>query len=1434
MNDPHTPPPNGNDPSAPPPVQPPPAEQPYGVVPPPPPQGQGPYRVPENQPPPASPPAPARVPYRTILLAAIAILTIGGVVLGYALRPPPPKQARSIGARLDLAAGEVTISDSGDAKAMSGTPLASGATVSTGKGARALVRTGEGAAIFLRGETKLKLLDRGVDLNAGEIWLDAPKVDGDALAVKSDVYGVSASDAGLSIKKEDGGFSVYVARGLAILTSPGGRIEIGAGEQGIAKGGAKPTVAAVKFWNDWTGGLGDQRASRFVGSGTGRLYGLDPNASAGAPARKLGIAKQVVKAVVRDGIAETEVDQTFSNPGATPIEGYYWFTVPATATVTGFALETNGQLVEGEVIERREAAARYEAAMRTANDPALLEWVDGRTYRARIFPVPASSTRRIVLRYVEMLPIVEGKTRYVYPLRSDDPLRFDELALSVDVGGTEDDVDVATSLDARTENNGRLVSMRRSGFVPRSDFQVEIAHKKKRAPVSAWRFQAGTDQADYVMLRYVPEKDFARQPSSSADVVVVVDTSAGGDDGTRQLRVAAAEAALRALSDHDHFALVTLDVNPKVVYPQDGLAPASEGDIAKALEKLSDHSIGGATDLGAMFEPALARLHGKEQGAVIYVGDGSATSGETAGEALLERLRRSLTGSRARFFAIGAGAGANHELLTQLTRAGGGQYVRIDESGQTTGQALRLASAIKTPTITDLGIDIGAGLDQPLYSVTGKLSRGEEMVLLARTHHALPKEITVRGRFGGKAFEDKHDLKVDTSSVTASLVPRLWAAEYVRRLMGSATIADDNRGQILQLGVEYGLVTPYTSSLALDSESAYAMQGITRKRTRLRGVRLTAIERPSDEEKLMQGIALPGAVPATAMGCNTRSTPAGSAGEADDAPSTKVSAPIGQSAAATTEAKGDPSSPSNGLREQQSGRVSEKTSLDLQPAPPPVAAASAGPAMTATPTAHAPPPAASPRGIAMAKKAPSAGGSAGAGADERDKSGKDDRSKNENKQAIANYRAVVRALGTCSDVAARPLSERLVLWQKRARKVNSGEELAQIHDRAYTSCELPDWRDESALLDILQQRVSTEQMAEALLVHLRSQPDAARFVAKNLLRRTVDVRIAAAVSRALYGGVDWQRVDNEIAATDKLDRQLLVIKTAMLAAPDDPQGELRYVRVLARAGERQEALSRGRRLRDRGMMTPTLAQQLGDVLVEANENEEALRTYSEIVEFDGESKESRRVLGDIFQRQGWYPQAYRQYKTLTDLDSKNPLAWLRLANAAASAGRVDEALRIDREVAGGEGTPGPQDPRMFARLLSASRLATLLAKPDAAAGATPEAIGRKLKELSLFSGPGTLALLTWDDLDAQIYIGAPDEKKETLTGEAIDAGAVGLYSVLGTTEAWDRVPHAVRNKGNALVRPVKFHLHVLAWDGKSFSVKTKNGELRPSAKHEVL
>ncbi|HEU4539153.1 MAG TPA: hypothetical protein VFS00_33765, partial [Polyangiaceae bacterium] len=79
-----------------------------------------------------------------------------------------------------------------------------------------------------------------------------------------------------------------------------------------------------------------------------------------------------------------------------------------------------------------------------------------------------------------------------------------------------------------------------------------------------------------------------------------------------------------------------------------------------------------------------------------------------------------------------------------------------------------------------------------------------------------------------------------------------------------------------------------------------------------------------------------------------------------------------------------------------------------------------------------------------------------------------------------------------------------------------------------------------------------------------------------------------------------------------------------------------------------------------------------------------------------------------------------------------------------------------------------------------------------------------------------------------------DEKKEQLVGEATDAGAVGLYALLGATEAWNAAPHAARYRGEVLGRKVPFKLVTLAWDGKAFQVTTRKGELDAGAKQKLL
>lgn len=1388
---------------------------------------------------------------RAVLGLMVLLACAGAFVLTQRV---PPVRAGVVDARLELAAGEVRLVDGERSTTLiSGVALPRGADVSTGSGARALVRLGDGSSLFLRSDSKVKLLPEGAEVVAGEVWLDAPPSERAALQHKAGAVTVSAADAGLSIVNNGGETRVVVTRGLAVVTSPGGRVEVNAGEQVEIKGGDKPNVKPVVFWDDWTGGMGDGRPLAGNASGAGRIYGVSPS-DVGAKAKLLEISRQSVRAVIRESLAETEVDQTFGNPGGGVLEGWYWFSVPERAIVTSFAVETNGVLVEGEVTERKEAAAKYSRAVSSGHAPALLEWVDGRTYRSRIYPIPASGSRRVVLRYLEVLPSQEGKLEYLYPMRSDEPARIGEFSLEVDLGQIGPKMRISSLADAVVEERGRRVTMRRSGYLPRSDFQIEATplEKNKRDPLTVARWSAGSDRADYVMARYIPDTDWSKIPEPPGDVAVVVDTSASGDEAVRQQKAVATEATLRALSKKDKFVLIAIDSAPTVLWPKDGLAEANDKEIASALGKLAEHASAGATDLGAMFDSALGRLHGTEQPAVVYIGDGLATSGEVAADRLSERLRRSLSTSRARLFTVAVGSQSNLGLLRELARQGGGQSFRIDRTETATSEVLRLASAIKTPTITDLSMDLGAGLDEAMVTASGKISRGEEVLLLARTHHALPKEATIKGRVGGKDFSINYPITMMQGPST-SLVPRLWAAEKIRRLLGEATDPDELRGKIVEIGLDYGLMTPYTSILALESESAYLQQGIRRRNSPLRGTRLTLLD-VHTERMWMDAAANP--IPAVMFGCSKREDSAAAPSEAAPSPVAVAQSPMtpDEQMASGTRAKGEegvlaavPEPAPTALNQPARGPAIVANNIEPADAipesaedlprkaasgkevgggtrtegfvgmpgtpPPPPASTIALDGRTQTPR-----PAVAPRKTIFDYAKP----------EQKQDKPKPALAVNDREGEKSRFQTVapVAPALPCSDVARRPLADRIVMWSKRLKGELDGATLVSRYEAARNTCEIPDWRAEQALLDLIQQKARTEEAVLALLGRLARTPDTQRYVAQAILRRTVDPRITAAVRRTLFGErISWETVDGELAALTDVEQKLALLRERMLVAPGDPEGEYRIVRLLGDAGKKDDALAHGRRLRDRGLMSPQLALSLGDVLAQQGFEDEALRTYSEIVEFDAQSPDSRRLLGDVFLRHHWYAAAYRQYKTLTDLRANDPSAFLRLAYAAAGSGRVDEALRIERQVASAEGTPGPRDPRLWARLAAAAQLAKLLdgeGKPPEPAMA--DGMSRKMKELSLFSGPSVIAILTWDDLNVDLVLVGKEGDKDGALPELAESASVGISAVEVPLGDESRYTFAAKWRSKK-TREVAATLHSIVWDGKGFRVKIKNLKL---------
>lgn len=123
--------------------------------------------------------------------------------------------------------------------------------------------------------------------------------------------------------------------------------------------------------------------------------------------------------------AVTTLDMTFSYAtGSETIEGQIDFELPAGARITRFAMDVNGVLREGVVVEKEKGANTYQAIVAKKVDPGLMEMVDGQKFRARVYPIHMGSEKRVVIAWEEQMKYLDGDDFYQCPLDFSDDLRL--------------------------------------------------------------------------------------------------------------------------------------------------------------------------------------------------------------------------------------------------------------------------------------------------------------------------------------------------------------------------------------------------------------------------------------------------------------------------------------------------------------------------------------------------------------------------------------------------------------------------------------------------------------------------------------------------------------------------------------------------------------------------------------------------------------------------------------------------------------------------------------------------------------------------------------------------------------------------------------------------------------------------------------------------
>src|SRR5262249_42388978 len=145
--------------------------------------------------------------------------------------------------------------------------------------------------------------------------------------------------------------------------------------------------------------------------GGGALVALDPD---GQEAR-LSLRRHHIDVHIEDGFARTTIDQTYFNHTASRLEGTFYFPLPPDASLSRLAMYVDSKLMEGGMVARNFGRQVYEKIVTSQRDPALLEWVDGSTFKMRVFPIEARQEKRIVLSYTQRLPSLYGQAQYRFP-----------------------------------------------------------------------------------------------------------------------------------------------------------------------------------------------------------------------------------------------------------------------------------------------------------------------------------------------------------------------------------------------------------------------------------------------------------------------------------------------------------------------------------------------------------------------------------------------------------------------------------------------------------------------------------------------------------------------------------------------------------------------------------------------------------------------------------------------------------------------------------------------------------------------------------------------------------------------------------------------------------------------------------------------------------
>jgi Ca-activated chloride channel family protein len=554
---------------------------------------------------------------------------------------------------------------------------------------------------------------------------------------------------------------------------------------------------------------------------------------------KLPLKNTNVEVSISGVIADVKVVQTYRNEGIRPINASYVFPASTRAAVYAMRMRLGNEVIVAKIKEKETAKKEFEQAKQEGKSASLLEQERPNVFSMHLANLMPQEQVDIELHYTELLVPTDGTYEFVFPTvvgpryaspkdannKSSDqfvstpylhegekPTSSLHISAKVSAGMPIQEINCTSHQIFPQFVNPSVAQLTLDDSDPfqgNRDFVLHYRLIGSQITSGLLLFQ-GEDENFFLYMAQPPSR-VATDEIPPREYIFVVDVSGSMNGYPLNTAKHLLTDLIGKLRPTDLFNVVLFAGDANVL-SQNSL-PANKENIDKAIQLLDAQRGAGGTELLAAIQQANNIPRQKEISRNVVVVTDGFVSGE---EGVFDYIRTNL--GQSNVFAFGIGESVNRYLIEGLAKAGMGEPFIVGQESEAASVADKFREYIQTPVLTDIQIKTPGFETYDVHPTHfPDLLAQRPIILFGKWRGPVTGAFELTGRSGRGDFVTRLDINGLQPEEGNRALRYLWARSRIAELSdyGSANVRSDQAKQITKLGLQYSLLTQYTSFIAV-------------------------------------------------------------------------------------------------------------------------------------------------------------------------------------------------------------------------------------------------------------------------------------------------------------------------------------------------------------------------------------------------------------------------------------------------------------------------------------------------------------------------------------------------------------------------------------------------------------------------------------------